>query len=57
MWEDCGVEGRRDGATKCGRRPRELCTAKEYRRDSAEKVGRRDLLCGKAQREIARGNA
>ena len=57
MWEDCGVEGRRDGATECSRGPRELTTAKEYRRDSAEEAERRDLLCGKAQRDVARGNA
>jgi hypothetical protein len=57
MWEDCGVEGRGDGATECGRWHRELTTAKEYRGDSAEEAGRRDLFCSKAQKDAARGNA
>jgi hypothetical protein len=48
MWGDCGVEGRRDGTTECGRWHRELTTAKECRRDSAEEAGRRDLFCSKA---------
>lgn len=57
MWEDCGAEGGRDGATECGRWHRELITAKEYRGDSAEEAARRDLFCSKAQRGAARGNA
>jgi hypothetical protein len=57
MWEDSGVEDRRDGATECGRRHRELTTANEYGRDSAEEAGRRDLFCSEAQRDAPRGNA
>lgn len=57
MWEDCDLEGRRDGATECGGWQRELTTAREYRRDNAENAGRRDLFCGKAQKDAARRNA